>query len=59
MEENISIGYKGWPPKDAIGAKRSDVNAFTPEAPRVLYTPIIIQPPYGGYHYNQRYSIPL
>jgi len=42
MEENILIEYKGWPLKDAIGAKRSNVNAFTLEAPRVLYTPIII-----------------
>jgi len=42
MEENILIGYKGWPPKDAIGAKKSNINAFTPEAPRVLYTPIVI-----------------
>ena len=42
MEENILIGYKGRPLKNVIGAKRSNNNAFTLEAPKVLYTPIII-----------------
>jgi len=35
------IGYKGQPLKDAIVAKRSNNNAFTLEAPKVLYTPIV------------------
>jgi len=41
IEENILIGYKGQPLKDATGAKRSSNNTFTLEAPKVLYTPII------------------
>jgi hypothetical protein len=59
MEENILIGYKGRPLKDVIGAKRSNSNAFTLEAPKVPYTPTVTRPPYSRYRYNQRYSVPL
>ena len=52
MKDNILIGYKGRPLKDTIGAKRSNNNVFTLEAPKVLYTPIITRPPYSRYCYN-------
>jgi len=45
MEKNALIGYKGWPLKDTIGAKRSNDNAGTLEVPKVIYAPIIRQPP--------------
>jgi len=41
MEKNVLTGYKGWPLKDIIGAKRSNNNANTPEVPKVIYAPII------------------
>jgi len=59
IEENIPIGHKGQPLKDTTGAKRSINNAFTPEAPKAPYTPIITQPPDGRYYCDQRYSILL
>jgi len=42
MEKNVLIGYKGWPLKDAIGAKRRNDNTNTLEAPKVIYASIVI-----------------
>ena len=41
MEKNVLIGYKGWPLKDAIGARGSNDNASTLEAPKATNAPII------------------
>ena len=42
MKKNVLIGYKGWPLKDAIGARGSNNNANTPEPPKAIYAPIVL-----------------
>jgi len=41
MEKNVLIGHKGWPLKDVTGARGSNNNASTLEAPKAIYAPII------------------